>query len=346
MAKILITGGTGYIGRFLAKYLYDQGHEVWVALHDQSRQVLLPHEVISTTLIEAQKEHDWEAIVHLAYGFRRGWSRTIQLNLDLAQKVIEMAFQSKARLIFASSISVFGYCPKYVSRPLSELRHLCREDVYTYVKGYLDKFILSYAKRRNLPVHVIRIGNVMGPGSIWTSLLLSHFFDVKLDIDLDAFSNATSIFNLVDLISTKLLATTDSSSIDLSTEFSMVTWGEWLRLLIGEETFNEIAELGPYAMPKNQFTNQIQAYVLRLIKTSRTLRRISDILPEYWYQRLKQYFSGPRLEFFQYFDSIDEVQRKVFGCKHALPSHGSHKYSLEETCERIREWAKEGGYLL
>jgi len=343
MSKILVTGATGYIGRFTSKYLHSQGHHVWAVLHDRSRQVLLPQSVIPTSLQEAKEHQDWDVIIHLAYGFDRGWRRTLRLNMTLAQEVMEIGRHSKAKVIYASSIAVLGYCPKSVSRAQLELNHVCQEDVYTYVKGQLERYILKYARREDFPIYIIRIGNVMGPGSAWTSLLLDRLYSDMLGIDLDAYSNATSIFNLVSLIVDELLVSNDVFRIVLSTEFSTVTWGKWLYLILGDSYKSILRKI---ASKPRSIQRSYMNHIMRSLRTSRVLRRIIDVLPERCYQALKRHFGGPRLEPSSYCNSIDEVQQKVFSCRQAWPSHGSMKYTLEETCESIREWAKEAGYLL
>jgi len=341
MSKILLTGATGYIGRFLATYLCKQGYDVWAAIHDQTRDILLPKGVKPTTLSNAYS-YNWDAIVHLAYGVEGRRSRTLQLNMSMARQVMELASHSNSKVIFASSIAVLGYCPKNLSRAQVELRDISREDVYTYVKGSLEKFILTYAQKYKIPIHIVRIGNVMGPGSRWTWLLLERLQDRIFIIDPQGFSNATYVFNLISFIADELLSANTYPSIVLSTEFSKVTWGEWIKGIIGEEIIFDDA-------CASVVDETVCVFILhkfkKLAQKSFIIQQILDILPQSCYELLKSKFGGPQCRLLTNY-VIDEVQRRVFSCKYAWPSCGSTKYSFEEACERIRAWAQKAGYPL
>ena len=342
MSKILLTGATGYIGRFLATYLCKQEHDVWAAVHDQTRRILLPQGVKLTTLDAAYKEN-FDAIIHLAYGAEREWSRTLRSNILMAQHVMELASLSGSKVIFASSIAVLGYCPKNLSRAQLELRNICREDAYTYVKGRLEKFMLTRAQKHAIPIYIIRIGNVMGPGSRWTCLLFDRLQDKVCLIDPQAFSNATYIFNLVSFIADDLLPANTYPSIVLSTEFSKVTWGEWIKGIFGEEVI--VNGLSNFVVDGTVY-KQILHKLGEVAKKNFYIRKIIELLPSSYYEILKSKTGGPQYRSLINYTVKDEVQHKVFSCKNAWPSGGSTRYSLEEACERIRAWAEKAGYLL
>ncbi len=347
MAKIILTGATGYIGQFLALYMRNRGHEVWAALHDKSRRFLLPEWINVTDLCEAKGYPEWDAIVHLAYGAGDGWRQTLQLNINMAKRVIEIAEYSKAKIIFASSIAVLGYCPKNIAETSRELRKVCKDDVYTYVKGYLEKYMKECAQKKKLKIRVVRIGNVMGPGSMWAWLLLNRLQSHRLCIDFRAFSNSTSIFNLTSLIVDDLLSEENGSEIVLSTEFSHVTWGEWIQLITKGKTIFDRRDFSFDASERETSTSRVQIIrLIRRLKGKKFIRKITTLLPEQWYDALRVSLGGPLFEVLDPLEHVSEAEREVFHCFYAWPSAGCKKYTLEETAEKIRIWAQEAGFII
>lgn len=105
MAKILLTGGSGYVGGKLTRLLKDSGHDVCVVLRPQSSEVLVSdalesHDIVrfcsSLELHEAITNYRPHVIIHLAccYG-RRGESEfdIIQSNLLLGVTMLEASAQ-------------------------------------------------------------------------------------------------------------------------------------------------------------------------------------------------------------------------------------------------------------
>lgn len=114
MAKILISGGTGLIGKELSKRLYEKGHEI--AIIGRTNQIQIPYQIYSWNEIEKIENVDY--IIHLAganIGEKRWTVKRKKQILDsrietsnlLFEKIPPKSKNLKA-IISASAIGFYG----------------------------------------------------------------------------------------------------------------------------------------------------------------------------------------------------------------------------------------------
>src|SRR6476646_10486228 len=131
---ILITGGAGYIGRWLAGELTQQGHEV-VAVDVQPPPGMAPELPAGAIFVqgdvtdrakvrEAVGLRPLSAIIHLAgivtMGCERDPELCMRVNLGGTANLLEAARQASVpTFVFASTISVYG---PDVDQPMAEGR--------------------------------------------------------------------------------------------------------------------------------------------------------------------------------------------------------------------------------
>jgi UDP-glucose 4-epimerase len=182
MARILVTGGAGYIGSHLVDALIKRGDEVWVVdnlstgraeniRHHLGRKAF--HFVNDTILNEPLLEQivpTVEAIYHLAaaVGVRHVLSdplAAINTNVRGTETVLGLAFKYWKRTVLASSSEIYG---KATQVPFDEDddRVLGSSAVarwsYSMSKAIDEHFAFAYATK-GLPVAIVRYFNSYGP---------------------------------------------------------------------------------------------------------------------------------------------------------------------------------------
>jgi nucleoside-diphosphate-sugar epimerase len=191
---ILITGGAGYIGRWLANELKEQGHEV-VALDLQPPPQGMPPELPpSATFVQADATDKAKvreavglkplsAIIHLAgivtMGCERDPDLCMRVNLGGTANLLEAArLASVPTFVFASTISVYG---PDVSQPMVEGRTPAEPLTwYGQSKIMAEQLGLYYQHRWGLDFRAARMAAIVGPSrtagsgsaTMYTSLVL------------------------------------------------------------------------------------------------------------------------------------------------------------------------------
>lgn len=170
--RILVTGGTGFIGSALTKQLVANGHAVTVLTrninHPQAKQFasqgvrMVQGDVESS---EAMAQLDgFDVIYHLAIFQGIQGSKMNAVNVGGTENMLQAAKRNKVeKFIFASSIEAQG-TTEDARHPLDE-NSLCRP-VSAYGESKLsgEKLTLDHIKLHGLNGLVARIGNVYGVG--------------------------------------------------------------------------------------------------------------------------------------------------------------------------------------
>jgi dihydroflavonol-4-reductase len=172
--KILITGGTGFIGSRLAVRCVQQGNDVMVlALENNeteasNRQMLEEAGVnmaIGSVTERAQVNaavQGMDVVFHLAavqHEMNVPDQKFRDVNVEGTRHMLEASLDAGVqRFVHGSTIGVYGYLDGLISEETA-----CNPDnIYGETKYEGEKLVLSY--RDKLPVVVIRISETYGPG--------------------------------------------------------------------------------------------------------------------------------------------------------------------------------------
>lgn len=173
MAKILVTGGAGFIGSAVANHLTDQGHDVHVLdcftyAADMSR-------LNGTTIIvqdirdKLSIDTDFDYILHLAAETHVDNSiveplKFVHTNVLGTANVLEAA-RKQAHLkmfLYFSTDEVFGPAPKGVN--YKEWDRYNSGNPYSASKAGGEELALAYGNTYKLPVVITHTMNAFGPG--------------------------------------------------------------------------------------------------------------------------------------------------------------------------------------
>ena len=162
--KILVTGGTGFIGSRLVPFLIEKGHEVGIlgrSVRDGGRGELKSYRVDITRPIGPIAE-SYEAIVHLA-GANDVDSREVEtalVNTALGTKhVLDLAVVMGARrFVYFSTFQVYGL----ESGNVSEATPPAPNNDYGLTHLFAEQYVDMYQRLKGLESVCVRPTNIFG----------------------------------------------------------------------------------------------------------------------------------------------------------------------------------------
>ncbi|MFC4599642.1 dTDP-glucose 4,6-dehydratase [Cohnella hongkongensis] len=179
--NILLTGGAGFIGRWVTKRLLDDGHAVWI-LDDLSNgreanleefrghpglKAFIPGSILDEGLLaELFSAHSYEICYHL------GASINVQDSIDDPRTtfnndtvgtfyILEQCRKHRVKVVFMSTCMVYDRCTD--STGITELHPTKPASPYAGAKIGAENMVLSYYYAYGLPTVVIRPFNTYGP---------------------------------------------------------------------------------------------------------------------------------------------------------------------------------------
>lgn len=182
--SVLVTGGSGFIGRNLTAELLNQGYEVSMLLRHSS---ILP-ETIETKIIRINCD-DWtreglhsalsdcqfSTVLHLAsYGVNPSHRNAIvmsDININLPVRLLELSSKWKANMIMLGSCS--EYSAVTFESSINELSQLESSKLYGASKAAGTLYACAAAEYYNVHLRVLRLFNVYGPDEASHRLLPS-----------------------------------------------------------------------------------------------------------------------------------------------------------------------------
>lgn len=174
MKPIVVTGATGFIGgRLVEHLLLEQQAELRVLVRDYRRAVRLgrfhlplPRIALSDAAAVMQVVDGCGVIYHLAHDFTGDQLTT---NLTALHNLAKAALQHKARLVYTSSVEVYGWPNQAVLDESTPYHPSHPDNLYAQSKLILEKTLLEYHQQHGLEVVILQPTIVYGPyGGPWT----------------------------------------------------------------------------------------------------------------------------------------------------------------------------------
>ena len=178
--KVLVTGGAGFIGRWVVKRLLDDGHDVW-ALDDLSNgrlanlaefeghsgwQGFTRGDIKDETLLEKLFQNRFDLCYHM------GASINVQDSIDEPRQtfdndvigtfnVLEMCRRDHVKMVFMSTCMVYDMATDPAG--INELHPTKPASPYAGSKIAGENMVLSYWYAYGMPTVVVRPFNTYGP---------------------------------------------------------------------------------------------------------------------------------------------------------------------------------------
>jgi UDP-glucuronate decarboxylase len=175
--RILVSGGSGFLGSHLCERLLKDGHEVVCLdnfftgaraniehLLDDHRFELVRHDVTEPITMEVDQ------VYHLAcpaspIHYQRNPVRTIRTAVEGTLNMLDLAREVRARILIASTSEVYG---DPIEHPQQEtywgnVNPIGPRACYDEGKRCAEALAVSYARQYSVEVRIVRIFNTYGP---------------------------------------------------------------------------------------------------------------------------------------------------------------------------------------
>lgn len=178
MAKILVTGSQGTLGRPLVRELRRRGHEVWGCdLQHHADEQVLRADVREYRQLEQLLDRTGpvDYVYHLAAEFGRingeeFYETLWTTNVVGTRHVLELQRRHGFRLIFASSSEIYGDRHEDVLHEDIPLQQsIIQHNDYATTKWVNEIQIMNFEKRHDSPIVRLRFFNAYGPGERYHS---------------------------------------------------------------------------------------------------------------------------------------------------------------------------------
>jgi len=170
LARILVTGGLGFIGTNLVRELRGRGHDVWVADVRHSND---PKSVRTDVSVFRQVErildgHDFEYVYHAAaeYGRWNGedyYENLWDTNAVGTKNILKMQEKKRFRMVFFGSAEVYGDYEGVMSEDVMEKVEIKQMNDYAMSKWVNEMQVLNSAAMFGTETVRVRLFNVYGP---------------------------------------------------------------------------------------------------------------------------------------------------------------------------------------
>jgi len=177
MARILVTGGAGFIGSHLVEFLLHQGHEIvcldnyftgskenLLHLRDHPRLEMIRHDVVNPIMLEVDQ------IYHLAcpaspVHYQYNPVKTIKTNVLGTLHMLGLAKRVKARILLSSTSEIYG---DPLVHPQNEsywgnVNCLGPRSCYDEGKRVAETLMMDYHRQNRVDIRIARIFNTYGP---------------------------------------------------------------------------------------------------------------------------------------------------------------------------------------
>ena len=177
MARVLVTGGAGFIGSHLVERLLGQNHEVLCLdnyftgskknldhLRDNPRLELIRQDVVTAIMLEVDQ------IYHLAcpaspVHYQSNPVKTIKTNVLGTLNMLGLAKRVKARILLASTSEIYG---DPLVHPQKEeywgnVNCIGVRSCYDEGKRVAETLMMDYHRQNGVDIRIARIFNTFGP---------------------------------------------------------------------------------------------------------------------------------------------------------------------------------------
>jgi dTDP-glucose 4,6-dehydratase len=171
LARVLVTGGLGFIGTNLVRELRSRGHDVWVAdiKHSSDLKSIRTDVSVFRQVERVLEAYDFEYVYHAAaeYGRWNGeeyYENLWDTNAVGTKNILRMQEKKRFKMIFFGSAEVYGDYQGVMNEDLMDKVEIKQLNDYAMSKWVNEIQILNSATIFGTETVRVRLFNVYGPG--------------------------------------------------------------------------------------------------------------------------------------------------------------------------------------
>lgn len=323
--KVLVTGGTGFIGSYLVKKLISDGHYVFCLVRDLKKgemlriggAVLINGDIRDSSFIEKIPE-GIDLVYHLA-GVLRKWDIPAQVYYDthvrgtgnLLQACVNKRIK---RFIHCSSVTVLGTSGEALFDEKSPYQST---GIYENTKAEAEKLVLTYVNNGEIEATIIRPTIVYGPADLHVLRLFKAIKNGRFPL-IDSGKALLQPTYIEDVISGFELCLNNKGVNQI-----YILAGE--RPITVREFVNIIAKIMGVMPPKINIPRHIANFIALTFEVA---GKVFKFTPP---------FTRANIKFF--------TENKACKINKAIKELGYKPINLEEGLRKTIEWYKKNGYL-
>jgi UDP-glucose 4-epimerase len=171
--KILITGGSGFVGSHMVKIFSENGNEVTIfdimepRFELNEKTIFIKGDIFNIDSLKSIMEKN-DVVVHLigladSGDAQKNPQKSFLLNVVSLQNILEAARAvGNKKIVFPSSAAVYGITEDL---PIKENFQLQPTHIYSWHKVLCEKMIQAYQKNYGINYVILRFFNVYGKGN-------------------------------------------------------------------------------------------------------------------------------------------------------------------------------------
>jgi dTDP-glucose 4,6-dehydratase len=208
VAKILVTGSRGTLGRPLVRELRERGHDVWQCdLQHSGEPQYVRADIALYRQLERVFDQDYDYVYHLAAEFGRingeeYYDTLWQTNVIGTRNLLELQKLNGFKLIFASSSEIYGdHHADVLHEDIPLTSALFQQNDYAVTKWVNEQQIVNFEKRWETPTVRCRFFNAYGPGEYYhhyRSVVCLFCYRALNDLPYEVYEGYHRVFMYID----------------------------------------------------------------------------------------------------------------------------------------------------
>ncbi|HEV2193247.1 MAG TPA: NAD-dependent epimerase/dehydratase family protein [Nitrosopumilaceae archaeon] len=163
MQKIILVGGSGFIGKSLLPKLVKEKFQVKTMIHNNDLDIEIQTfkgDILSPGMLDSEISRG-DIVINLIGQTTSNVGNLVELNIMGGLNLLDSCIKKKAKeIILISSINVYG---ENMKTPSKEIDPLKPETTYGIVKMMAEKIYEYYSKTYDLNITILRLSHVYGP---------------------------------------------------------------------------------------------------------------------------------------------------------------------------------------